>query len=95
MTDLLTLKIVTPSKEYCYENCDSVRLSINDGIKGNEGGSYGIRYGHAKALLSVAEGSISAFSNGQQILSARISSGFADVEKDSITVVAKYLEQKE
>lgn len=95
MTDLLTLIIVTPSKEYCYENCDSVRLCINDGIKGNEGGSYGIRYGHAKALLSVAEGSISAFSNGKQILYAKISTGFADVDKGLITVVAKYLEEKE
>lgn len=87
MNDTLKLKIVTPEKEYCYEGCDSVKLSVSDGVKGKGGGSCGIRKGHAKALFSLSEGKICASSNSEKILEGVASSGFATVEDNIVTVI--------
>lgn len=87
MSKLLKLRIVTPVKEYNYENCESVRLCVSDGENGKGGGSYGIRKGHAKALLCLSEGEIYASCNGEKILEAVTSSGFATVENNMVSVI--------
>ncbi len=92
MNEPLTLKLITPEKSYIYENCDSVNLSVSDNSKGNGGGSYGIRKGHAKAIFSLCEGKLCAIKNGKAIVEGIISSGFSSVENNIVTVIADNFE---
>lgn len=85
----LNLKIVTPQGETQEITCDSVHLTIADGSNGKGEGSYGIRPGHVKALISLAKGKISAFSSGDLIFSAECEEGFATVEKNKVTAVVE------
>ena len=87
MNDMLIFKVVTPVTEYCYEGCDSVRLSVSDGENGKGGGSCGIRKGHEKSILSLSEGKIYVSRNDEKILEAFTSSGFATVEDNTVTVI--------
>ncbi len=88
MSEALSLKVVTPEKEYVYDNCDSVSFCVSDNQKGNGGGSYGIRKGHAKAIFSLGKGKLSASKNGVVIIEANVSSGFSSVENNIVTVIA-------
>ena len=83
----LILKIVTPSGNRDPIRCDSVHLTICDDLNGKGGGSYGIRAGHAKSLLSLDKGVIKAFLSGQNLLTGKNDIGFATVEQDAVTVV--------
>ncbi len=87
MSEALSLKVITPEKQYIYENCDSVNFCVSDNCKGNGGGSYGIRKGHAKAIFSLDEGKLSALKNGTVIVQSNASSGFARVENNVVTVI--------
>ncbi len=87
MGEALSLKVVTPEKEYVYENCDSVNFCVSDNQKGNGGGSYGIRKGHAKAIFNLGKGKLSALKNGEMIVEGTVSSGFSSVENNIVTVI--------
>lgn len=92
--DKLTLKIVTPRGGYGPYACDSIHLTVSDNAKGKGGGSYGIRAGHIKALLSLSAGKISAYRSGGLVLAGVCGNGFATVAQDAVTVVAEeYTEQ--
>lgn len=94
MTEL-TLNIVTPKYTYGPFRCDSIHLSISDDAKGKGGGSCGIRKGHAKSLLSLEEGSMKAFHEGEIILIGKSGCGFATVDQDVVTaVVETFCEEK-
>ena len=82
-----TLSVITYRGKRPPILCDSVHLNVSDNTQGQNGGSYGIRKGHVKALLSLSEGPLLAFLNGEQILSAKAGNGFASVEGDTVTVV--------
>ncbi len=86
MKDSLTFTLFTPHRQFPALECDSVRLNIADSISGNFSGSYGIRKGHAKAVFSLAKGTITASSGGKEIFSAECSEGFAVVENDEVRV---------
>lgn len=85
----LTLNIVTPKCTYGPFQCDSVHLTISDDLKGKGGGSCGIRKGHAKSLLSLGEGFIKAFCEGEVVLEGESGCGFATVDRDIVTAVVE------
>ncbi len=82
----LTLKITSPYGSLPEVCCDSITLCIADNLKDTGGGSYGIRKGHADALIALGKGEIRAFSEGEQIFSHHVDGGFVKVRKNIITV---------
>ena len=88
----MQLIIATPKGSISPIECDSVHLNISDDSKGKNGGNYGIRKGHVKALFSLEEGNISALLKGETVFSTKVSDGFATVENDIITVVVEKCE---
>ncbi len=78
--------LFTPHRQFPSLECDSVKLNIADSINGKFSGSYGIRKGHAKAILSLTEGEISVSLKGKEIFSVVCSEGFATVENDEVRV---------
>ena len=85
----LILEIVTPNEKYGGLSCDSVHLTVSDGADGKGGGSYGIRKGHVKSLISLDKGKITAYLSGEKVLEAQCSQGFATVEKNTVTVITE------
>lgn len=83
----LMLKIVTPEGAHGPVPCDSIHLTVSDTPQGKSGGSYGIRPGHTKAILTLDAGGITAFLAGEPVLSGRCSRGFATVEQNTVTAV--------
>jgi len=83
----LVLKIATPDGEAKEVTCDSVHLVAAEGEDGKGQGSYGIRYGHVNALISLGKGRVTAFSSGNTLFSAECEEGFATVQKDRVTVM--------
>ena len=93
MENMITLTIVTPEGSNTVIQCDSVRLTIADGIrKKNAGGSFGIRKGHADALLAIAEGPVKALVNGETVFECTTGPGFASVSgKNTVSVLTDRL----
>lgn len=89
----LTLKIVTPVGGYGPYACDSIHLTVSDSAKGKGGGSYGIRAGHIKSLLSLQKGEISAYRRGEKVLAGMCGNGFATVAQNVVTVVVEEYEE--
>lgn len=85
----LLLKIVTPTGTFGPFETDSIHLTVSEDLSEKGGGSYGIRPGHAKALLSIAEGKIEAFMKEKVLLCGQTGSGFATVEGNTVTVVVE------
>ncbi len=85
----LTLEIVTFKGAKEPIACDSIHLTVQDDLQQKGGGSYGIRPGHAKALIALDEGPLAAYRQGQMILRARVGTGFATVHNDTVTVVTE------
>ena len=85
----LVLKIVTPNGARDPIRCDSVHLTICDDLRGKGGGSYGIRAGHAKSLLSLDTGVVKAFLSDQIVLTGESGVGFATVERNTVTIVTE------
>ena len=83
----LRLCVILPGEAIEDLPCDSVHLTLADDSRGKGGGSIGIRHGHAKAILALAPGSLTALLDGQIVLERRCSAGFARIENDRITVV--------
>ena len=90
----LTVNIVTPKRTYGPFQCDYVHLTASDDLKGKGGGSYGIRKGHAKALISLDEGMVEAFCAGENILVGESGYGFATVDSNIVNVVVETFEAK-
>lgn len=91
----LQLTVVTPGGSYGPLRCDSVRLTVCDNPDGRGGGSCGIRPGHIDALIALEKGTLTAYLNETQVLSANCGSGFATVSKNVVTVVTdEYSETK-
>ncbi|MBQ7094907.1 MAG: hypothetical protein IJN80_00430 [Clostridia bacterium] len=85
----LSLKVITPQGVLGPFECDSVHLTISDDLSGKGGGSYGIRPGHTKALLSLQEGPLDADLEEQCVFFAKAGSGFASIEQNIVTVVVE------
>lgn len=85
----MQLIIATPKGSLKPLECDSIHLNVTNDSKDKKGGSYGIRKGHVKALLSLEKGEISAYLNGEKIYSAITTKGFATVDNDIVTVAVE------
>lgn len=91
----LTLVILTPAGEEAKLEAESVRLVACDNEAGENGGGFGIRKGHLPAVAALRDNSlVRAFTNGSEISRFRVSSGFARVEKDVVTVIAESAEKE-
>lgn len=86
---MLTLNILSPEGRHPAVTCDSVHLILSDDDTGKGGGSCGIRTGHAKAMLALSKGSITAFMKEEKVFEVQTGGGFATVENDVVTVVAQ------
>ena len=84
---MLTLKILSPGGEAANVVCDSITLTVKDNSQGKGGGSYGIRTGHAPALIATDKGVITAKKDGQIIFSDRFDEGMATVDSNTVTVI--------
>lgn len=84
---MLTLKIITPHGKKAEISCDSIILTVEANENGKGGGSYGIRKGHAEALIATAKGIITAKKDGETVFSETFSEGTASVSEDVVTVI--------
>ena len=89
---MLTLSIVTPTGSYGPFECDSVHLNICDDTEDKKGGSYGIRKGHTKSVLSLACGTVTALLSGKTVFFAKSGDGFAFVDKNTVNVSVETIE---
>ena len=85
----LSLTVVTPTGAISPVTCESVHCSVTDDSKGKGGGRYGIRSGHARALLTIAPGEVEALRQGERVFLCRCGSGFATVEDNMVTLVVE------
>ena len=88
----LTVRIVTPNGVAAEAACDSVILPVADG-KSGAGGSMGIRRGHARAMIALAEGTVRARLAGNTVLSAAVTSGIASVGGNVVRILAEHVEK--
>lgn len=96
MTDLkapLSLRIITPNGVAAEAACDAVTLPVADGISGEGGGSMGIRRGHVRAMIALAEGVVHARLHGNTVLSIAVESGLASVDRDIVQILAERVGQ--
>ena len=84
---MLTLKILSPVGEKADVSCDSIILTVRDNSQGKGGGSYGIRTGHAPALIATDKGRITAKKDGNTVFSEIFDEGMATVDKNTVTVI--------
>ncbi len=89
----LKVVITTPEGTVYSDACDSVILTVCDGVNGNEGGSYGVRKGHADAIISIANGPITVKRDGEAVFTARLSDGIAMVKSNTLTVTASRIDK--
>lgn len=89
MVDKMTLIIIAADEYKLKLECDSVRLTVSDNKLGKAGGSYGIKPGHANAILALADGKTEAFLGGKCIFKADTSAGFAKIEKGTVTLITE------
>ena len=83
---LLKLNILSPDAGEGPIKCDSVMLTAADGSKGNEGGLYCIHPGHARTVILLDSGEVTARLGADIVLKAECGAGFARVEPDCVTV---------
>ena len=68
-------------------------MTICDDIDDKKGGCYGVRKGHAKALLALDEGNIEGISLQKIVVRGKSGCGFATIDKNVIVaVVESFLE---
>lgn len=87
--EALVFNIVTPKGTYGPYQCDSIRLTLCDAAHGQGGGSCGIRKGHAKSLMTLDEGPIKGFFDGQVVVTGKTGCGFATVNENVVTAVVE------
>ncbi len=84
---MLTLKILSPGGAATDVVCDSITLTVRDNSQSKGGGSYGIRTGHAPALIATDKGNITAKKDGQTVLSDFFDEGMATIDNNVVTVI--------
>lgn len=84
----LTLTVVTPEKTFPSVECDSIILTVKDNSDGKGGGSYGIKNGHARALMATDKGFVRAKAGDEEVFSLLLGEGFAEVNKNHIIITA-------
>lgn len=82
----LTLCVFSPTGAETAIGCDSIRLSAKDGKDGKNGGSLGVRKGHAPAMVALGQGPLLALLQGETVFEGAFPGGIAVVEHDTVTV---------
>ncbi len=82
----LTLVIITPEGALPEIKCNSINLCVADNEKGKGGGSYGIKKGHAEALIALSSGTVKAYIDGKTVYECTLSGGFAKISKNTVTI---------
>lgn len=77
----MKLIVVSPAGLLAEAECDTVRLPVSDG------GSCGIRPGHAPELIALGAGRVTAARAGSPVLEREIGPGVASVTPDTVTVI--------
>ena len=85
----MALSILTPDGAPLHLRCDSAHITIRDDLQGRGGGSYGIRCGHARAVLALESGPLTAFLGDRPVLRGRCGQGFAWVDGQSIAIITE------
>lgn len=83
MNKLLSLTVLLPDRPPVELPCGSVRLTAADG------GQYGIRPGHAPAMIALAPGELTASRDGTVLCRLLLGGGFARVAGNTVTVVTE------
>lgn len=91
---LIRFEVITPEGKTVSAECDSIHIPVCDGIK-TSGGQYGIRKGHATAVISLGDGSVTAYLDGKITSQFSVSGGFAKVDRDRVAVVTENAVPKE
>ena len=91
----MKLKIITVDTQLEAEDCDYITLDIADDKKGGFSGCCGIKKGHARAVMSLREGKVTAQRQGKVIFTAVTSAGFAAVKDNVVTVTVDRAEAVE
>ena len=81
----LTLRMIAPEGGETVLVCESLRLPMADDSAGRGGGSLGIRPGHARALIALAEG-VAEVVTEEGVRRFHVAGGFADVKNDAVTL---------
>lgn len=90
----ILLEVITPKGVYEKLKCDSVHFNISDNLKGKNGGSYGVRSGHAKAIFSLEAGLTKAYLNGNLVFCVECGNGFATVNDNLVTLIVENVLEK-
>lgn len=87
------VRIVTPDGVGAEYSCDSVCLQMSDDRYGKNGGSLGIRKGHADAVIALTEGKIEAKLDGNVVFRVWVSGGFAVMKNGELSILAEHISQ--
>ncbi len=85
----MKVKIIFPDSPALTAECDSLKISVADDQKGDNGGSYGIRAKHAPALYALKKGSVHAELDGKCVLDAETGEGCARVDDNCVIVLSE------
>ena len=94
VSNLFNVNIYTPKGLYFSGNCECVNFCINASKDDGDFGSYGIKKGHADAVFSVGEGTVSLKKDGKVLFDAKCSEGFAVVNKGVLTITLENIVEK-
>ena len=83
----MSFQLLTPKGSSHEMTCDSVSLTLEDNAEGRGGGSIGILYGHAPAVMALGKGPAVVKELGNIVFSAQVNGGFASVRDNRITVI--------
>jgi F-type H+-transporting ATPase subunit epsilon len=84
MADQIELRIVTPERQVLREHVDEVVIPSEDGYMG-------VRPGHAPLLARLQVGQLS-YRNGTTQHTMAVSGGYAEVQRDGVSVLAETAE---
>ena len=90
MDALLTFRLLTPNGVLTEFECDSVNFFAKDNKNGEGGGSIGIRPGHARTVIALANGLPLKVSFKTKVLfTATVNGGYAEVKDNIVTVLTE------
>lgn len=88
----IKLTVISPCGALPQVLCSGVTLIAADNLNGKGGGSYGIKKGHAQALIALGKGELKASDGTDTIFTCRIDGGFATVFDNTVTIVTREYE---
>lgn len=88
MADTFSLKIIAPDREFYVGEATMVELRTTEG-------EIGVLKGHIPVTAVIAPGIVRIHEDGGEIKIAALHSGFIEILKDSVTILAEVIEWPE